>query len=424
MTEAKEGALDDITHQLKRGGGFEVDLKKFNFSSLKRETPGGLESLDQLDPADLEALSAVGVNINDGSDTGKYLLHGQDAFTLLPEIEGVEIVPIGKALETLPEIRERYFFKAVDASQDPFTKAVAEAVPRGYFIRVKKGVRVEEPLQAGLFINQEMSSMGLHNIVVVEEGAHLHLVTGCTAGCTIKAGLHIAISEHFVEKNAKFINTMVHRWGPEFIVRPRGGTIVEEGGTYVSNYYSAKPPRHIEMNPFTHLKGDNSTAKYMTVLVCLPGTYSDMGGTVLMSGENSGSELVARTVNHGGTVIQTGLLIGAAKDARAHVDCSGLMLSDSGIIEAVPGLRAMHPDAKMSHEAAIGKIDIGEVNYLQSKGLEEMQAIALIVRGFLDIGLEVEGLAPELERTIQEIAALSGHGEEQKTFLQKEKTRG
>lgn len=71
----------------------------------------------------------------------------------------------------------------------------------------------------------------------------------------------------------------------------------------------------------------------------------------------------------------------------------------------------MHPDARLSHEAAIGRIDMGEVHYLQSKGLDEMQAIALIVRGFLDIGIELEGFAPELKRTIQEISTLSGHGE-------------
>jgi Fe-S cluster assembly scaffold protein SufB len=88
------------------------------------------------------------------------------------------------------------------------------------------------------------------------------------------------------------------------------------------------------------------------------------------------------------------------------------MMTNKGIIEAVPGLRSIHPDAKMSHEAAIGRIDSGEVNYLQSKGLDEMQAVALIVRGFLDIGVETEGLDPELERTIQEISELSGHGED------------
>ena len=412
MRETNKEMLTTIRTGLQKKTPPDINLDGFNFSQLKNEEARELESLADIDAAAFEALSAVGVNMDDGGKTGSFLLYGQDAFTLFPQIDGVEILPIGEALVRYPEIKEDYFFKAADANQDRFTQAVAEAVPRGYFIRVKKGVRVEDPLPAGFFMHQEMGAMGVHNIVVLEEDAHLHLVTGCTAGCTLQGGLHLAISEHYVGKNAKLINTMIHNWGPEFIVRPRGGTIVEEGGTYVSNYYSVKPPKHIDMNPFTHLKGDNATAKYMTVIVCLPETYSDIGGTVLMTGENSGAELVSRTVNHGGTVIQTGLLIGAAKDARAHVDCSGLMLSDSGIIEAVPGLRAMHPDAKMSHEAAIGRIDMGEVNYLQSKGLSEMQAIALIVRGFLDIGIELEGLTPEIERTIQEISELSGHGED------------
>lgn len=71
----------------------------------------------------------------------------------------------------------------------------------------------------------------------------------------------------------------------------------------------------------------------------------------------------------------------------------------------------MHPESKLSHEAAIGKIDIGVLNYLQSKGLDEMQAVSLIVRGFLNIGIEVEGLEPDLEEIIYDIANLSGHGE-------------
>ena len=411
MKERINHVFNDIRDELKNPASHSVELEKFHFSSLKKDAPGELTSLDTLDPAVLESLSAVGVNMNDRSHAGKYLLYGQEALTLLPTIDGVEILPVGEALEKYPEIREQYFFKAVDAEQDAFTQAVAETVPRGYFIRVKQGVNVEAPLQAGLFMHKEMSAMGLHNIVVLEEGARLHLVTGCMAACGLQGGLHVAISEHFVGQNAHFINTMIHNWGPEFIVRPRGGTIVEEDGSYISNYYSVKPPKHIEMNPFIHLQGKHATAKNMSVLVCLPETYSEIGGTILMTGEHSGAEIVARTVNHGGTIIQTGLLIGAAKDVRAHVDCSGLMLSDSGVIEAIPGLRAMHPEARMSHEAAIGKIDMGEVHYLQSKGLDEMQAIALIVRGFLDIGVELEGVAPELKRTIQEISELSGHGE-------------
>ncbi|MGD8780883.1 MAG: SufD family Fe-S cluster assembly protein [Ignavibacteria bacterium] len=371
-----------------------------------------ISSVNELKKDEVGTLKAVGVNLDDNSETGKFLMYGSSVFTFLPQIDGLEIIPLKEVFQIYPDIKDKYHFKAVDKDQDEFTKTAYTKEQNGYFIRVRKNVIVDMPLYTAMFMHKEMSTMCIHNIVVLEEGAQLHLVTGCASGCTLKAGLHIAVSEHFVGKRAKLTNTMIHNWGTDFIIRPRTATIVEEGGTFVSNYYSVKPPKHIQTNPFTHLKGRNANAKYMTILAALPDTYCDIGGTVQMDGENSGAELVARAVNYGGTVVQTGLLIGAAKDTKAHVDCSGLMLSDKGIIEAIPGLRAMHPDARMSHEAAIGRINIGEVNYLQSKGLDEMQAIALIIRGFLDIGIEVEGLDFELEETIREIAELSGHGEE------------
>ncbi|MBI9055800.1 MAG: SufD family Fe-S cluster assembly protein [Bacteroidales bacterium] len=410
MKNVSEKLVWDKIESFNNEDNIEIDFEDYSFSKLKIGIKDDSISTKEINEIDMDTLASVGVNINEDSDSGKYLLFGEKNYVAKPQFAGVEILPIKEALETYPEIMEKYFFKAMETNKNRYTKAVSETVPKGYFIRVKKNVKIKEPLHAGLFMHEEMSAMSLHNIVVLEEGAHLHLITGCTANHTLKGGLHVVVSEQYVGKNAKFINTMIHNWGPEFIVRPSTATVVEKNGFFVNNYYSIKPPRNIKMDPFTHLKGENATAKYMSILFCLPDTHSNIGGTVLMTGENSAAELVARAVNYGGTIVQTGLLIGAAKNTRAHVDCSGLMLSDSGIIEAIPGLRAMHPDARMSHEAAIGKIDTGEVNYLQSKGLDEMQAIALIIRGFLDIG--IEGLSPEMEKTIKEIAELSGHGEE------------
>ncbi len=385
-----------------------VDFSKFKYIEGSGQT---IVTINELKKDEVEALQSVGINLVDNSEAGKYLMYGTSPFIFSPRIKGVEIISLKDALKIYPEIESQYYFKIVNQDEDEFTKTVSERDPNGYFIRVRKNVVVDEPLHTAMFMHAEMSAMYLHNIVVLEEGAQLHLITGCTSGCTINGGLHIAVSEHFVGKGAKLISTMVHNWGSDFVVRPRSAAIVDDNGTYVSNYYSVNPARDLEATPFTNLAGKNSSAKYMTILACLPNTYSDIGGTVLMSGENSSAELVARAVNYGGTVVQTGLLIGAAKGSRGHVDCSGLMLSDNGIIEAVPGLRSVHPDARMSHEAAIGRIDMGEVNYLQSKGLQEMQAIALIIRGFLNIGIEIEGLDKGLEEIIKEISELSGHGE-------------
>jgi hypothetical protein len=202
---------------------------------------------------------------------------------------------------------------------------------------------------------------------------------------------------------------MVHNWGPEFEVRPRTATIVEEKGAYINNYCSLSPGKSIQMNPFTHLKGKDSTAKYTTIILSTPGTFTDSSGKILMTGENSRAEIAARAVCQGGTIIQSGLLIGAAPYCRAHVDCSGLMLSNEGSIEAVPGLRAKHPDAVMSHEASIGRIAPGEAAYLQSKGMTEEEAISMIIRGFLNMG--IESLSPELDAAFSKIALVSGHGD-------------
>lgn len=396
------------TNKSSKHSNLHVDFSAYKSSnSLRKEiNPDGY-----LTKENLAILKQVGVLLNKNPETGKFLLYDNNEYVIPSGIKGVEVLPLQKAIELYPEITEKYLFKAIDKNPDDFTRQTSQKNIRGYFIRVRKNTKLSTPINAGLFMQAEKCAMHVHNVVVVEEGAHLHLITGCTSGRNTIEGLHVAISEHFVGKNARFTNTMIHNWGPGFVVRPGSATLVDENGSFVSNYYSINPPKNIVATPFTILSGKNASAKYMTVLACLQNTFSDIGGTVLMQGENSSAELVARAVNYGGTVLQTGLLIGAAKNARGHVDCSGLMLGKNGIIEAIPGLRSVHPDARMSHEAAIGRINMGEVNYLRAKGLDEMQAVALIIRGFMNIGIEIEGLDESLEKSIKQIAELSGHGE-------------
>jgi len=386
-----------------------MDKFKREISDTFKEKSTGLNDIQQLNKNDIDKLHTVGVDAMNESQAGNYVLF-DDHFLCSPsQIEGVEIIPLNIALEKYNNICEKYFYDIEKADHSQETEC-SEKV-NGFFIWVKKGVKVDTPLHTGFLMRRDGSEMKTHNIIVLEEDSSLQIVTGCTSGSGIKKGSHTSTSKYFVGKKAQLVNTMINSWGAEFNVQPGSETIVEDNGIYISNYYSVRPPKKIVMNPFIHLKGSNSKSKQMSVVLCLPETYSDIGGTVLMSGENTGAEIVARAVNHGGTVKQNGLLIGAGKNARAHIDCSGLMLSDSGIIEAVPGLRSVHPDARMSHEAAIGKIDAGEINYLQSKGLDEMEAVSLIVRGFLGVINENNIMNPELESMIRKISESSGHGD-------------
>lgn len=389
----------------------EINLSSYQFSKLNDEYPREKESVKELKKTDIQSLASVGMHLESNAKrSGTYVLCNHDAIKFSSKIKGLECLPIAVALQKYKWLRDKYWFKAVKEDMDKYTTAVGLTIPRGYFIHVKKGFVIKEPFQAALYMNVDNYAMGIHNIIIVEDNAEIHIITGCTNAQHVHKGVHLGVSECYVGKNAKLTSTMAHNWGSELEVRPRSGTIVERNGQFISNYISMKLPKHVQMDPFTHLKGDNSSAIYNSILMGFPGTFCDIGGTVLLEGTNTGAEIVARAVCKGGNIIQRGILIGAGKNCRAHVDCAGMMMSEEGMIEAIPGLRAIHPEARMSHEASIGRINTGEVAYLQSRGLTEQEAISMIIRGFLDV--EIEGLGPNLDQMVKEIIEISGHGEE------------
>ena len=370
-------------------------------------------SPDQVEPADVKVMSSVGIHVEGQDRSGTYILRDFYPLCALGQTDGLELLPIADALKKYAWLREGYYWKAVPADLDEYTaQCAAAAEPQGYFVRVKKGAKTPFPVQACLYITQGDIAQMVHNVVILEDDAELHLITGCATRTGVRSATHLGVSEHYVGRNARLTSTMVHSWGPDVEVRPRSGTIVEAGGTFVSTYVSLRPARSIQTNPRTWLNGEGAAAKYLTIILGSRGSTIDTGGDVYLNGANSSAELAHRAVCTGGRIYQRGLLIGNAPGCRAHVDCAGMVLDagEDGFIEAVPGLRSLHPEARMSHEASIGKIAPEQVAYLQSRGMSEREAISLIIRGFL--GEEIVGLSPELDARIAEIAELAGHGEE------------
>ena len=365
-----------------------------------------------VEPADAEVMSSVGIHVEGQDRSGTYILRDFYPLCALGQTDGLELLPIADALEKYAWLREKYYWKAVPADLDEYTaQCAAAAEPQGYFVRVKKGVKTPFPVQACLYITQGDIDQMVHNVVILEDDAELHLITGCATRTGVDSAAHLGISEHYIGQNAKLTSTMVHSWGSEVEVRPRSGTVVEADGTFVSNYISLRPARSVQSDPRTWLNGENASAKYTTIILGSKGSTIDTGGDVYLNGENSSAELAHRAVCTGGRIYQRGLLVGNAPGCRAHVDCAGMVLEagEDGFIEAVPGLRSLHPEARMSHEASIGKIAPEQVAYLQSRGMDEREAISLIIRGFLDA--DIEGLSPELDARIAEIAEIAGHGE-------------
>ena len=367
---------------------------------------------NSIDRAEEQTLSKVGILIGSKERSATMVVRDHEQVCLDNSANEFEMLSITAALAKYPWIKEKYFFKAMPADYDEIVqKCAAQEKPLGFFIYVKKGAKVKLPCQTAMYMASENIEQIFHNIIVLEDDAQLELITGCLTHHDVKHGHHLAVEEHFVGKNAKLVTTMVHSWGPEVTVYPRVSTIVDENGRYESNYISLRSAKKIQSAPKTYLNGKGASAKYLTVVLGSQGSVVDTAGDVYMNAEDTGAELIHRGVCIGGQMYQGGLLIGNAK-CRAHIDCAGMILKDTeeGFIQSTPGLESHDSDARMSHEASIGKIAPEQVEYLMSRGMGEREAISLLIRGFL--GAEIMGLGAELDSQIAEIAEMAGHGEE------------
>ena len=348
-----------------------------------------IDSLKALPKPLLERSKAMGVDVDEKSVSGTYLQLDTNVLrTYVTEKfkkYGVYVMSVEDAIKKFDWVRNHYW-KAIPVDLDKYT-AITELYGRhGYFIYVPPGVKVREPLQACLFIHREGTAQAVHNIIVVDEDAELNLMTACAALPT--RAIHIGVSEFYIKRNAKLTFTMVHYWGPTHHVRPRATAIVEEGGLFINYYVHIAPVKSLQMFPTAILKGANAQAYLTTILVGSKDAHIDVGGRIIFKGADTRGEIASRSlIRDNAHVIMRGELIGGTQ-SRGHIDCKGLLLSPKAIGEAIPVLKSINESAELTHEAAIGRISRDELEYLMSKGFTEEEAVSLIVRGFLEVGIE------------------------------------
>ena len=362
-----------------------------------------LEDLSQLSPEDHKVLLMTGVDPSGKERSGSFFQKDHSVIHCRADFDGAEIMSATAALEKYDGLTE-YWGTIVPPGKDVYTKRAEEHREHGYYIRSLPGADVHYPLQACLYLTEDKLAQDVHNIVIAEEGSNLNIITGCATAPGVRSGLHVGISEFFVKKGATLSFTMIHNWAEEMAVRPRSGVLVEEGGTFISNYICLVPAKDLQMYPVATLTGKGAVATFNSVLLARAGSLMDVGSRIILQGEGCRGEVISRVVSTGGTVIARGHLVGETPGIRAHLECKGLLLSNKGRIHAIPELEGTTSDLEMSHEAAVGKIAQEEVEYLMARGLSEQEATALIIKGFLS--LDIVGLPPdlkkELERMIEE----------------------
>jgi Fe-S cluster assembly scaffold protein SufB len=380
--------------------GEDIDISKF---INKDEKHAYTEDLSGLPQNAKEKMLEAGVMLDDTSQrSGTYIQMDNTPVHHSVSQEGVEVMPVSQAMEKYDWLMD-YWWNAVTVDQDKYTANIELNRYNGYFIRSLPGQKTLFPVQACLYLAKDKLVQNVHNVIIAEEGSELHIITGCAVASREETGLHLGVSEFYVKKGAKITFTMIHSWNPETDVRPRSGVIVEEDGLFLSNYILMKPVHSLQMNPLVKCVGDNSVARFNTVLVTGEGSSLDVGSRVILDGRGSRTEIVSRAITTGGNIVARGYIEGNAPDIKGHLECRGLILGEKGMIHAVPELKGTLEGIDLSHEAAVGKIAEEEVGYLMARGLTRDEATATIVRGFLNV--DVEGLPPllaeELKRAVE-----------------------
>ena len=350
-----------------------------------------------LSKVDKERLEQSGIDLAMKNRCGSYLQMDQDIIHAECNQEGIEVLSYKKAFEKYDWLKD-YAWKVVSAEKDEVTQYVAaQKEPKGYVIIAQRGSSNILPIQACLYLGREQIQH-VHNIIIAEEGAELHIISGCTSGAHVgKGGAHYGISEFYVKKNAKISFTMIHNWSEDIEVFPRSASRVDENGVFLSNYVCMQPVKKIQMYPTATLKGVNSVARFSSVVISMPGSYMDLGSRAILEGNGASAELITRAITKGGTIISRGHINGKTAGTRGHLECKGLILKD-GIIYAIPEIEGSVVGTELSHEAAVGKLARDEIEYLMSRGLDEDEATATIIRGFLDV--KIAGLPEALQRQI------------------------
>ena len=369
--------------------GVDVDIGSYR---------GGLPNLErEITSSDRERMEGVGTTGDKSQRSGSFIQYDQRIMEALSRIEGLEVMSIKDARDK--GLVEGLEWNLVSPDKDKYTAAAYLNDTNGQFIRVTG--KVEQPFQSCLFMGTEDEVQYVHNIILMEPGSSMEMITGCTTGKDVKKGLHIGITEIYVGEEADLSYTMLHEWGENLMVRPRTAVRVERGGNYTSNYISLHKVKSVQMYPKVELEGEDATTQLNSIVLAPRESELDIGGAVDLKGVNSKAEIISRTVSSGGKSIARGQLIGKAEGIAAHLECNGIMLNEGGLIHAVPELASEKVDVDMSHEASVGRIAKDQVEYLMSRGLSEEEATTVIIRGFL--APTTKGLPERIKNQIDRI---------------------
>ncbi|MDQ3871058.1 MAG: Fe-S cluster assembly protein SufB [Chloroflexota bacterium] len=300
---------------------------------------------------------------------------------------GVVFMGTDQGLKEYPEIFQKYFGTVVPPEDNKFAALNSAVWSGGSVVYVPPGVEVPLPLQAYFRINGENTGQFERTLIVVDEGAKVHYIEGCTAPIYATDSLHAAVVEVIALPGAKVRYTTIQNWSNDVYNLVTKRAHAHENATV--EWIDANTGSRLTMKyPSIYLRGRNATADIISVAVAGKGQHQDTGAKAVHLAPDTRSRIVSKSVSKdGGRATYRGNLKVApgATNVVASVRCDALMLDDQSRSDTYPYIDIQEDDTSMSHEATVGKISQDQVFYLMSRGLTENEAQNLIVQGFLDV---------------------------------------
>ena len=281
---------------------------------------------------------------------------------------------------------KKHFMKLVTPRDHKFAALHGAVWSGGSFVYVPPGVSVEIPLQSYFRLNAPGAGQFEHTLIIVDEGAYLHFIEGCSAPKYNVANLHAGCVELFVGKNAKLRYSTIENWSKNMYNLNTKRALVEEGGTIelVSGSFGS----HVSyLYPMSVLNGEGARAEFTGITFAGKGQNLDTGTKVVHNAPKTTSYVNTKSISKDGgisTFRSSVVVKPQAKQSKSAVSCQSLMLDDISRSDTIPAMDIRTKDADVGHEARIGRISDEAVFYLMSRGISEEEARAMIVSGFAD----------------------------------------
>ncbi len=299
---------------------------------------------------------------------------------------GVIFLDMDAGLREHEDLVREYFATIIPAADNKFAALNSAVWSGGSFVYIPKGVHVDIPLQAYFRINAQNMGQFERTLIIVEEGASMHYVEGCTAPIYSSNSLHSAVVEIIVKKNARCRYTTIQNWSTDVYNLVTKRSVAYEGATmeWIDGNLGSKVTMKY---PAVYMLGPRAHGEILSIAFAGKGQHQDAGGKVVHGAPYTSSKIVSKSISKdGGRASYRGLLRVAkgAHHSKSNVVCDALLLDEHSRSDTYPYIEIEEDNVSVGHEASVSKIGEEQLFYLSSRGIGEDEAAAMIVGGFIE----------------------------------------